>query len=176
LVGEKAADLLPAAFTNSINRHKGKMNILLLGSGEKFIEDELRHLQYSKSNFFKCTIGYQEALSHSMYAGADFLLMPSRVEPCGLNQLYAMRFGTIPIVRRVGGLKDTVIDMGDDEGYGICFNHASVEDISHSIDRAIALYYDQPHKLNQFRKLIMGFDFSWGKAAQSYLDLYKTLK
>ena len=176
LVGEKAADLLPAAIQHAINRHKGKVNILLLGSGEKSIENELYHLQHSLGGYFKCSIGYQEALSHSMYAGADFLLMPSRVEPCGLNQLYAMRFGTIPMVRRVGGLKDTVIDMGDDGGYGICFNHASVEDISHSIDRAIALFSNQPTQMNHFRKLMMGFDFSWNKAAQLYLDLYKTLK
>ena len=176
LVGEKAADLLPAAIQHAINRHKGKLNILLLGSGEKLIENELYHLQHSLGGYFKCSIGYQEALSHSMYAGADFLLMPSRVEPCGLNQLYAMRFGTIPMVRRVGGLKDTVIDMGDDGGYGICFNHASVEDISHSIDRAIALFSNQPTQMNHFRKLMMGFDFSWNKAAQLYLDLYKTLK
>jgi starch synthase len=176
LVGEKAADLLPAAFKHSIERHKGKMNVLLLGAGEKFIEDELHHLQHSHGDFFKCTIGYQEALSHAMYAGADFLLMPSRVEPCGLNQLYAMRFGTIPIVRRVGGLMDTVIDMGENGGYGICFNHASVEDISHAIDRAISLFYDHAAQFNHFRKLVMQFDFSWSKAAQSYLDLYKTLK
>ena len=70
-------------------------------------------------------IGYNEALSHLMYAGSDFLLMPSRVEPCGLNQLYSMRYGTVPMVRRTGGLKDTVIDFEEPDGYGICYNHTA---------------------------------------------------
>ena len=93
---------------------------------------------FYKTNY-NVYIGYNEQLSHQIYAGADFLLMPSRVEPCGLNQMYALRYGTIPIVRRTGGLKDTIIDIGD-EGFGICHDQASVFDVNYSIGRAIALY------------------------------------
>mgnify|MGYP003333440701 FL=1 len=149
---------------------------ILLGSGEKNIESDLQQLQQLEGNHFKCVIGYQEALSHALYAGSDFLLMPSRVEPCGLNQLYAMRFGTIPIVRRVGGLKDTVIDMGDKDGYGICFNEASIQDIVYSLGRAIDFFYENPMKLAEIRKYMMQFDFSWDSSASQYLALYQSLK
>ncbi len=101
-----------------------------MGSGEPEVEQALYHLQNRWIGYYNSQIGYNEKLSHQMYAGADFLLMPSRVEPCGLNQMYAMRYGTVPVVRSTGGLKDTVIDFEDENGYGICFNNASVEDIS----------------------------------------------
>ena len=107
-----------------------------------------------------------------MYAGADFLLMPSRVEPCGLNQMYALRYGTIPIVRRTGGLKDTVKDFGEEGGFGICFNEASVGDICHSVHRAVQLYEDK-EKMNEIRNHIMQIDHSWEKSAEIYINLYK---
>jgi starch synthase len=110
-----------------------------------------------------------------MYAGADFLLMPSRVEPCGLNQMYAMRYGTVPIVRNTGGLKDTVIDFGEPGGYGIKFNDAKVWDITYSVHRAIDLY-DQPKKLKKIRQLLMKLDNSWETSAQHYINLYLSLK
>jgi starch synthase len=118
-------------------------------------------------------IGYNEKLSHQMYAGADFLLMPSRVEPCGLNQMYALRYGTIPIVRRTGGLKDTVKDFGEEGGFGICFNVASVGDICHSIYRAVELF-GQKEKINQIKKQIMQIDHSWENSAQIYINLYNS--
>jgi starch synthase len=106
-----------------------------------------------------------------MYAGADFLLMPSRVEPCGLNQMYAMRYGTIPIVRNTGGLKDTVKDFGDPGGYGICFNNATVWDITYSIHRAVELYKQQ-ERIDEIRNTIMQIDFSWENSAGRYIELY----
>ena len=99
--------------------------------------------------------------------------MPSRVEPCGLNQMYAMSYGTIPIVRRIGGLKDTVIDIGDG-GYGICHNQSSVSDICYSIDRAISLF----NNTKLFKKAIencMKLDFSWANSAKKYKSLYKSI-
>jgi len=120
-------------------------------------------------------IGYDETLSHLIYAGSDFLLMPSRVEPCGLNQLYSLRYGTVPIVRSTGGLKDTVIDFGDEGGYGIRFNNISVDDMSYSIGRAIALYHNAPH-LQLLRKRMMALDFSWDRSAKEYITLYESLK
>jgi starch synthase len=111
-----------------------------------------------------------------MYAGADFLLMPSRVEPCGLNQMYALRYGTVPMVRSTGGLKDTVKDFGEWQGYGIRFNHASVADITYSIGRAIDLYNNKKDLYNWMRTLMMGIDHSWDASAQEYLNLYQSLK
>ena len=98
----------------------------MLGSGEPEVEAKLDGMRSQFNGYFNSYIGYNESLSHLMYAGADFLLMPSRVEPCGLNQLYALRYGTVPMVRSTGGLKDTVKDFGDWQGYGIRFNQASV--------------------------------------------------
>ncbi|RZM21251.1 MAG: glycogen synthase, partial [Pedobacter sp.] len=117
LVGEKGADLLPDIFNNALSYSQGGINILVLGSGEKEVEDRLEGLKQYFTGNYNTYIGYNEQLSHQIYAGADFLLMPSRVEPCGLNQMYAMRYGTVPVVRRIGGLKDTVTDIGDG-GFG----------------------------------------------------------
>lgn len=173
LVGEKAADLLPSAISDSIYHMEGKMNFLILGSGEHWIEQQLQNLRGHFLGYYNSQIGYNEKLSHQMYAGADFLLMPSRVEPCGLNQMYAMRYGTIPIVRNTGGLKDTVKDFGDEGGYGICFDNATVWDISYSVHRAIQLY-EQQERINEIRKQIMEIDNSWERSAQIYINLYNS--
>ncbi len=126
LVGEKAADLLPDAISQSIYQHHGNANFLVLGSGDPNIEGQLDHMKHQFSGYYNSYIGYSEPLSHLIYAGSDFLLMPSRVEPCGLNQMYALRYGTVPMVRSVGGLKDTVTDFGDPNGFGIRFDQCQV--------------------------------------------------
>ena len=127
------------------------------------------------ADVFNVVIGYDEALSHLMYAGADFLLMPSRVEPCGLNQMYAMRYGTVPIVRSTGGLQDTVTDMGDPGGFGIRFNHANIEDIDYSISRAVSVYQHPAH-LDTMRRQMMEIDHSWESVVEAYLKLYRSLR
>lgn len=172
LVEEKAADLLPSAIGDSIYYMEGKMNFLVLGSGDPQVENKLGNLTSHLFGYYNSLIGYNEKLSHQMYAGADFLLMPSRVEPCGLNQMYALRYGTIPMVRRTGGLKDTVKDFGEEGGFGICFNDASVGDICHSVHRAVQLYEDKK-KMNEIRSHIMQIDHSWEKSAEIYINLYK---
>ena len=174
LVGEKAADLLPQAISDSLYYINSEMNFLILGSGDPIIENQLQQLNGQFMGYYNSQIGYNEKLAHQMYAGADFLLMPSRVEPCGLNQMYAMRYGTIPMVRNTGGLKDTVKDIGDDGGYGICFNQASVGDITHSVYRAVELYKDQ-ERINEIRKQIMQIDHSWENSAGKYIGIYQTL-
>jgi len=171
LVGEKAADLLPQAISDSLYYINSEMNFLILGSGDPIVENQLQQLNGQFMGYYNSQIGYNEKLAHQMYAGADFLLMPSRVEPCGLNQMYAMRYGTIPMVRNTGGLKDTVKDIGDDGGYGICFNQASVGDITHSVYRAVELYKDQ-ERINEIRKQIMQIDHSWENSAGKYIELY----
>ena len=175
LVGEKAADLLPQAINDSLNQLGNKMNFLILGSGDPQVEDQLTALQSSFTGYYNSKIGYNEKLAHQMYAGADFILMPSRVEPCGLNQMYALRYGTIPIVRSTGGLKDTVIDFGEPNGYGIRFNHASVWDITYSIHRAVELY-DDKEKLTEIRKQIMQIDNSWETSCKKYINLYNAIR
>lgn len=172
LVGEKAADLLPQTIVNSLENNP-EINIFILGSGHDEIEIQLENLKKQYKGKFNVHIGYDERLSHLVYAASDFLLMPSRVEPCGLNQMYSLRYGTIPIVRRTGGLRDTVIDIGDD-GFGICHDQASVWDICYSINRAVELFQD----IDSFRKIqkrIMKIDNSWSKSAREYLNLYKSI-
>lgn len=173
LVGEKAADLLPSVISDSIYHMEGKMNFLVLGSGDPVVEHQLQNLRSHFLGYYNSQIGYNEKLSHQMYAGADFLLMPSRVEPCGLNQMYAMRYGTIPIVRNTGGLKDTVKDLGEEGGYGICFDNATVWDITYSVHRAVELY-EQRERVNAIRKQIMRIDNSWERSAKIYINLYNS--
>ncbi|HEY4156018.1 MAG TPA: glycogen/starch synthase, partial [Puia sp.] len=160
LVGEKGADLLPQAVGDSFYYIGRKMSFLVLGSGSAAIEQNLERVRTLTGGDCSIYIGYDEALSHMIYAGADFILMPSRVEPCGLNQMYAMRYGTVPVVRNTGGLRDTVKDFGDPDGYGIRFNNAVVGDITQAVWRAVQLYED-PVMMDELRRRMMRLDFSW---------------
>jgi starch synthase len=171
LVDEKGADLLPDIFYNALQEHGEDINILVLGSGDTWVEGRLNQLKNLHFTNYNTYIGYNEQLSHQIYAAADFLIMPSRVEPCGLNQLYALRYGTIPIVRRIGGLKDTVIDIGDG-GFGICHDQTNIGDVTHSINRALSFYKDKK-AFNAVKKMIMKIDHSWDKAASNYIQLYQ---
>ena len=174
LVGEKAADLLPEAISKAFENSRTKFNFLILGSGEPSVEKALQDIHQYWFGYYHSQFEYNEKLSHQMYAGADFLLMPSRVEPCGLNQMYAMRYGTVPVVRRTGGLKDTVIDFGEEEGYGICFNYATVDDIVYSIGRSLDLYADKV-KMDEVRQRMMEINNSWENSAGRYIDLYNSI-
>ncbi len=173
LFEEKGGDLLPLASAIALSENFKNINILILGSGNTEIEDQLTQLASDYNGNFNAYIGYNEELAHKIYAGSDFILMPSRVEPCGLNQLYSLRYGTIPIVRRTGGLKDTVIDFGDD-GNGICHDQASVGDICYSINRAINLYRDKKLS-NKIRLRGMNTDHSWDSVCQEYIELYNLI-
>lgn len=175
LVYEKAADLLPQVIYDAVYHMQGTMNFLILGSGDPAVEQQLENMKEPLMGYYNSKIGYNEKLSHQMYAGADFLLMPSRVEPCGLNQMYAMRYGTIPIVRNTGGLRDTVKDYGDQDGYGIVFNDATVGDITYAVYRALELY-KQTKRLQKVRTTIMQINNSWQKSAGAYINLYNSLQ
>lgn len=167
--GEKGADLLPGIIEKSIKETEGGINIIVLGSGNVEIENQLKHLDHVYVNF-ALDLGYKEYLSHKIYAASDFLLMPSRVEPCGLNQMYAMRYGTIPVVRYTGGLRDTVQDISSG-GAGLNFTHAGIDDAVHAIHRARTLYHDEDLMTNLI-EANMNFDFSWENSAENYLNLY----
>ncbi|MCA6482867.1 MAG: glycogen/starch synthase [Chitinophagaceae bacterium] len=173
LVGEKAAELLPDAIAGAVYQFGHTASYLILGSGEHQVEGRLTDMLMPFSGTYNAVIGYDEKLSHLMYAGADFLLMPSRVEPCGLNQMYAMRYGTVPMVRSTGGLKDTVVDMGETEGFGIRFDQATAGDIIYSIGRAIQVYRDKNFLL-LMRERMMQIDHSWENTVQQYDQVYQS--
>ena len=172
LVGEKSAEVLPDVFLNALHYMAGKATYMVLGSGDKHVEEAIYNITEHHKGYFNSYIGYSEALSHKLYAAADFLLMPSKVEPCGLNQMYAMRYGTVPVVRSTGGLQDTVIDMGDQDGFGIRFTHASVGEITHSIYRGMEVYKSKKH-LEWMRKHMMQIDHSWESVVAQYDSIYK---
>jgi starch synthase len=175
LVGEKAADILPEAIRSAIHHTQAQACFLVLGSGDTQVEWQFQQMVEPYKGMFNCAIGYDETLSHKMYAGADFLLMPSRVEPCGLNQMYAMRYGTVPVVRSTGGLQDTVTDMGDADGFGIRFNHATVNDVEYSIGRAVTVFQDRT-QMEKMRKHMMQTDHSWESTVDEYSGVYESLQ
>ena len=168
LVGEKGADLFPYIFRKALEDND--ISILLLGSGNTHTENELGEINNKNYNHF---IGYNEQLAHTIYAGADFLLMPSRVEPCGLNQMYSLRYGTVPVVSNVGGLKDTITDISLKNGFGIIHKEITVDKVVDAVKRAKS-FYGKTEKFNQNRKKIMQINHSWNKSASDYVDLYKT--
>ena len=172
LVGEKGADLLPYIF-DSVLKSK-KLSIVMLGSGDTNVENQLEGLKNDHGGYYNNYIGYNEQLSHILYAGADFILMPSRVEPCGLNQMYALRYGTVPIVNSVGGLKDTIIDVGE-KGFGIRHDGPTVQEVVHAIGRALEFTEFKDH-FKKNRKLIMQIDHSWDASAQTYINLYHSIQ
>ena len=173
LVREKGADLLP----DTIRRVLGsgvRMGFVVLGTGEPDLMRVFADMKNEFPGYYDASLEYNEKLAHQLYAGSDFLIMPSRVEPCGLNQMYACRYGSIPIVRSVGGLKDTIIDIGDHGGRGIRFNQFSVDDAAMAIFRA-AKVYSNPEVLSSLRERIMAVDFSWERSAKDYIRLYNEL-
>ncbi|MEI6864611.1 glycogen synthase [Flavicella sp.] len=174
LVGEKGAELLPEIFDQILKNKNLNASILVLGSGDPEIEKALNKIKPLHKGKYNTYIGYDETLSHIIYAGADYLVMPSKVEPCGLNQMYSLRYGTIPIVRSIGGLKDTIVDISEENGFGICHDNTEVDEAVEAIQRASDLYNDQS-KFKKIRKQIMLIDHSWGNAANKYIDLYNKL-
>ncbi|MEC5166545.1 starch synthase [Flavobacterium sp. PL11] len=173
LLEEKGGDLLPGSSAQALQENYQQINILILGSGDTEIENQLNSLRQNFEGNYNTFIGYNEELAHLIYAASDFILMPSRVEPCGLNQMYALRYGTIPIVRRTGGLKDTVIDIGDN-GNGICHNQSTISDVCYSIQRAVQLYEDK-EQLDSVRLKGMNTDHSWERVCQEYIETYQLI-
>lgn len=171
---EKGADLLPEIIVNIFSNIESKISIFILGSGDERIQTDLQALLERYPDRLAAFFGYNEALAHEVYAAADLILMPSRVEPCGLNQLYAMKYGTVPVVREIGGLKDTVLDVSEQNGYGFVFPDASSEDAVSAVERALD-YIAQRGKLQRIRRKEMELDFSWDKSAQQYINLYNRL-
>ncbi|MEY3322533.1 MAG: hypothetical protein RLZZ417_2116 [Bacteroidota bacterium] len=173
LVREKGADMLPDLINQTLEKGTGT-GFIILGSGELYLHEILRKMSYKYPGKLYVHIGYDEALAHQLYAASDFILMPSRVEPCGLNQLYALRYGTIPIVRAIGGLKDSIVPWREKNGNGILFEAFTVESAAVAIDDACHLFNNRS-KFENLRKYILGIDFSWQKSASEYIALYNKL-
>ncbi len=176
LVEQKGIDLVLSCLPEIAQR---PMQFVLLGSGDKSIELRLQDFARLYPQNIAITIGYNEPLAHQIEAGADIFLMPSRFEPCGLNQMYSQRYGTLPIVRRTGGLADTVTDalpetLANRSASGFSFNDPAPSALLEAIKRSLLLYSDK----NTWRKLqqnAMGKEFSWRLSASRYLDLYQSL-
>ena len=145
----------------------------ILGSGEKWCEDEINSLQ-SKLPNLRAYIGYDESLSHLIEAGSDFFLMPSRYEPCGLNQMYSMLYGTLPIVRRTGGLADTVEQYNQDngDGTGFLFDALTPGAVYDTTGWAVWAYYNKKDHIKKMQVRGMQKNFSWDTSAQNYVGIY----
>jgi starch synthase len=150
------------------------LQMVLLGTGEAWCEHELQSLSSRLSNF-KARIGYEEKLSHLIEGGADFFLMPSRYEPCGLNQMYSLAYGALPIVRSTGGLSDTVENFNQDTGAGtgFMFDDLTPSAIYNTVGWAVWAYYNRRPQVEAMRLAGMKQDFSWKKSAQKYVEMYE---
>jgi starch synthase len=150
------------------------LQMVILGSGEAWCEHELRSLSSRLSNF-RARIGYSEELSHLIEAGSDFFLMPSRYEPCGLNQMYSLTYGTIPIVRKTGGLVDTVENYNEDTGggTGFMFDDLTPSAIYNTVGWAVWAWYNRRKHIEAMRLRGMQQDFSWEKSAKKYVEMYE---
>jgi starch synthase len=154
------------------------LQLVVLGSGEPWCENELRSLSGKLPNL-KARIGYDEKFSHLIEAGSDFFLMPSRYEPSGLNQMYSLAYGTIPIVRNTGGLADTVENFNQDtgEGTGFIFDDLTPQAIYNTVGWAVWAWYNRREQIEAMRIRGMKQDFSWAVSAKKYLEMYEwTLK
>ncbi|MDP3964437.1 MAG: glycogen/starch synthase [bacterium] len=162
-----------AASAATIAKRGGQL--ILLGTGAKNFEEMMTEAQKQFPTSVSAHLKFDAALAQQIYAGSDFFLMPSRFEPCGLGQMIAMRYGTIPIVRATGGLKDTVTDASQSEGNGFVFEPYTSEALNEAINRAFDLYNDNPEAWLSLIKQAMIYDSSWSTAAEEYVRLYEKL-
>jgi starch synthase len=168
---QKGIDLLIQSFAELMAQDAA---LVILGSGEERYETFLEEQNQNYPERFRYIQGFDEKLAHQIIAGSDLLLMPSQYEPCGLTQMYALRYGTVPLVRRVGGLADTVKDFqsGKSKGTGFLFNDSEADEWVLLLQKALAFYSEK----KTWKSLMlngMKQDFSWEKAAQEYVRLYR---
>lgn len=171
LVKHKGIDLVKCVFEELL---KADLQFVILGSGEWEFETFFYDMAGKYPNKVALKLGFDATLAHRIYAGADIFLMPSLSEPCGLAQMVALRYGTVPIVRKTGGLNDTITDSGDGVGNGFTFSDYNAHDMQNAVWRAIGGYEDK-EGWNVLRKRCMQCDNSWGSSARSYIGLYKEL-
>jgi starch synthase len=174
LVDQKGVDLVPSVVDPYILA--GRMQLVVLGAGDGHLEQAFRNLQGRHPSRVCFWHGYNEGLSHRIEAGADLFLMPSRYEPCGLNQMYSLRYGTLPLVRFTGGLADTVRDIsGSPQGNGFTFGPMDYGHLSSCLDRALGLYQHYPQQWRDAQRAAMSGAYGWDVAAAHYQELYRSL-
>jgi len=172
LTGQKGIDLLAGSVEGLM---KLDLQIVILGQGDEPYEELIQDFSRRFAGSFACRIAFDKRLSHLIQAGSDFFLMPSRYEPCGLSQIYSLKYGTIPIVRATGGLDDTVVDLADDPGQGNGFKFAeySAEALVKTVEKALYFYRNRPGQLRRAAANAFAADFGWSLSARSYLDHYR---
>lgn len=172
LVEQKGVDLVLAILPELLQE---PVQVMILGNGNKTFEQALTTLAAHYPQRCYVRVGFSEPLAHRIEAGADLFLMPSRYEPCGLNQIYSLRYGTPPLVRRTGGLADTVVDLdeGIDKATGFIFDDASPRALLDTVRRALRLYRDEPASWRRLVQNGMGRDYGWERSAKAYLALYQ---
>jgi starch synthase len=172
LAEHKGIDLLAVAIEKLINL---EIQLVVLGTGDKAYEDMIRAFSMRFPDRFVGRVAFDKQLSHLIQAGSDFFLMPSRYEPCGLSQIYSLKYGTVPIVRATGGLDDTVIDVREDpeRGTGFKFNEYSAEAMTSAVAEAIDYYRQRPGQWQRIKANAFAADFGWERSARLYLDLYR---
>jgi starch synthase len=175
MVTQKGFDIFADALGNLVNL---PAQWAILGSGEDRFEDLFLNMAHHLPGKVFSYIGYNNELAHLIEAASDMLLMPSRYEPCGLNQIYSLKYGTVPIVRKTGGLADTVQDWheylstGEETGTGFSFNDYSSHALYSTVERAIRTFYDK-ETWRKIQRNGMAKDYSWDKSAKEYIELYK---
>ena len=152
------------------------MQVAVLGVGDQKYENAFRWFNDKYENF-ACRLQFDDRLAHLLYAGGDAQLMPSKVEPCGLAQMIAIRYGTLPIVRETGGLKDSVTPYNQYTGGGTGFSFANynAHELLFTAKMALSVYYDSPKVWRRLQKQAMAQDFSWNRSAEKYVEIYKQL-
>ncbi len=175
LTDQKGLDLVNAIFPELVDENT---QVVILGTGDPRYEHSFRYYEGANPGSVCAYISYDEALAHQIYAGADALLVPSLFEPCGLTQLIAMRYGTVPIVRETGGLKDTVqpYNQYTDDGNGFTFDRYEADLLLDAINRAKGVYFNERDRWNEIVLRDMAKDVSWENSANQYLDLYRELE
>ncbi len=175
LCHQKGTDIIPAALEPFLRDEK--IQFIGLGTGDPEHESMFLNLASRYSKRVGVKIEFSERTAHLIEGGCDFFIMPSRFEPCGLNQMYSLRYGTVPIVSPVGGLKDTVIDIeSSEEGNGFVMKSVSSEALEEAVLRAISMYVSNPSLTTEIRRRGMAGDYGWQRGAQRYIELYEKLK
>ena len=174
LTDQKGVDLIDYAIERIVDDYT---QLVVIGTGEADYENMFRHFAWKYGDRISANICYSHGLAHKLHASADAFLMPSRLEPCGLTQLISYRYGTVPIVRETGGLKDTVVPYNEytNQGEGFSFANYNAEEMLNTINYSKYIFFEKKRQWNQMVERGMNLDYSWKKSTERYVGLYRYL-